>query len=542
MVSRFTTTSHTAFCFTIALAIAIATPLCAQQSDRLRPADTSSPRATLQSFIESCNEVHRLIEKQRYVDRDDPDTRYLARRILDCVDDSDLPQYARKFAAAEAAICIKEVLDRVELPPYDEIPNDEEIEGMEEGLERWRIPGTRLTIVRIDEGSRKHEYVFSAGTVARSFEYFEDMRGLPYRTSGPEVSKNFYEWFVTAPASPKIGWVIDSLPEWVNSRALDLAYWKWAGLALAIVLALALMAALYQLQRRIARRYVLDRPGWYFATLIFPALALLVPKLFQYAVVNLIALRGQWLYVVAFATNIVALLAVVVLVFAIVNRVAALFISAPHINPQGLDAQFIRILSKIIGLSLAVLVFLEGGKYLGIPITTLLASAGVGGLAMALAAQDTLRNLFGTIMLMADKPFRVGERIVADGYDGIVEDIGLRSTRIRLLTGHLVTIPNDTLARNDIENIGRRPYIRRVTDIRIPLKTSRDKIDKALTAIRQALADHEGMSADYPPRVFFNEFNADSFNVRVIYWYPPARLLAVPRLQRAGQSRDCADI
>ena len=130
-----------------------------------------------------------------------------------------------------------------------------------------------------------------------------------------------------------------------------------------------------------------------------------------------------------------------------------------------------RIVSRLLSISLAVLVFIEGGQYLGIPVTTLLASAGVGGLAVALAAQDTLRNLFGTIMLMADKPFRVGERIVVDDYDGIVEEIGLRSTRIRLLTGHLVTIPNDTLARTDIENVGRRPYIRRVADMRIPLDT-----------------------------------------------------------------------
>jgi MscS family membrane protein len=128
-------------------------------------------------------------------------------------------------------------------------------------------------------------------------------------------------------------------------------------------------------------------------------------------------------------------------------------------------------MSKIVSLAISLLVFIEVGHYLGIPITTLLASAGVGGLAVALAAQDTVKNLFGTIMLMADKPFRVGERIVAAGYDGVVENIGLRSTRLRLLTGHQVTIPNDTLACNDVENVGRRPFIRRVSNIQIPLVT-----------------------------------------------------------------------
>jgi MscS family membrane protein len=125
-------------------------------------------------------------------------------------------------------------------------------------------------------------------------------------------------------------------------------------------------------------------------------------------------------------------------------------------------------------------------------------------------------------MLMADKPFRVGERIVAVGYDGVVEEIGLRSTRIRLLTGHQVTIPNDTLACNDVENVGRRPYIRRASNIHIPLDTPREKIEIAVRIIRHALENHEGMPEDMPPRVFFNEFNDDSFNIRVMYWYQPA--------------------
>ena len=112
-----------------------------------------------------------------------------------------------------------------------------------------------------------------------------------------------------------------------------------------------------------------------------------------------------------------------------------------------MNAQLIRIASKIVeypGNGCALFIF--GGQYLGIPIATLLASAGIGGVAIALGAQDTLKNLFATITLMADKPCRVGERIHFGGYTGFVEDIGLRSTNLRLLDGHLVTIPNNELA------------------------------------------------------------------------------------------------
>jgi MscS family membrane protein len=127
------------------------------------------------------------------------------------------------------------------------------------------------------------------------------------------------------------------------------------------------------------------------------------------------------------------------------------------------------------------------------------------------------------MMLMGDKPFRVGERIIFGKYDGVVEDIGLRSTRVRLLTGHQVTVPNGELAGTDIENVGRRPHIRRIADLRIPLDTPREKVEKAVTTIRNVLEGHEGMDPDFPPRVYFNEFNPDSFNIRIIYWYAPPR-------------------
>ena len=236
-----------------------------------------------------------------------------------------------------------------------------------------------------------------------------------------------------------------------------------------------------------------------------------------------LALRSTPLYVVSFSADLAALLAALVVIFGVSNRIADVIIASPQINPQGLDAQVIRITSKLLSLVACVVVFLEGGRHLGFPVTSLLAATGVGGLAVALAAQDTLKTVFGTIMLMADKPFRVGERIIFGKYDGVVEDIGLRSTKIRLLTGNQATIPNDELARTDIENVGRRPHIRRITDLHIPLDTRREKVEQALAAIRASLENHEGMDPDFPPRVYFNDFNPDSFNIRVIYWYRPPK-------------------
>jgi MscS family membrane protein len=167
----------------------------------------------------------------------------------------------------------------------------------------------------------------------------------------------------------------------------------------------------------------------------------------------------------------------------------------------------------------AVLFWLDN---IGFKVSTLLAGLGVGGLAFALAAQDTLKNLLGSIMILLDKPYKVGQRIVAKGHDGIVEEIGLRSTRIRLLTGHQTTIPNDEMAKIDIENIGQRPHIRRLTNIGITYDTPPEKIEKAVDIILKILDNHEGMDAQFPPRAYFSEYNPYSLNIMVLYWYHPA--------------------
>ncbi|MBW2603747.1 MAG: mechanosensitive ion channel family protein [Deltaproteobacteria bacterium] len=154
-------------------------------------------------------------------------------------------------------------------------------------------------------------------------------------------------------------------------------------------------------------------------------------------------------------------------------------------------------------------------------IGPLLASLGIGGLAVALAAKDSIANFFGTLTILFDKPFQVGQRITIDQYDGTVENVGFRSTRIRTLTGHLVTIPNEKLVNSSVENIGERPHIRWLTNIGITYDTPPEKVEKAVQIIREILENHEGMKEDFPPRVFFNGFNDWSLNIMVVVWYHP---------------------
>lgn len=187
-----------------------------------------------------------------------------------------------------------------------------------------------------------------------------------------------------------------------------------------------------------------------------------------------------------------------------------------------MDDMLVPLVRKSLRVTIVILALLQVATTLSDkPVTSLLAGLGVGGLAVALAAQDTLKNFFGSLVILADKPFELGDRIVVDGHDGPVEEVGFRSTRLRTLEGHLVTIPNGEMANKTILNIGKRPYIRRLANITVTYDTPPDKVQRAVEILRDILKDHEGMRPDYPPRVYFNEFNDASLNIIVIYWYHP---------------------
>lgn len=493
----------------------------AESQVNFRPADTSSPRSTLKDFIETSNEIAQYIRDTNYVDRNSEAIRPTVLRLLDCLDQSDLPAFAREIRAAEVAICLKEIIDRADLPSLDEVPGTDEVNAAGEILTSWRIPGTRITISRMEEGPQKHEYLFSKGTVDRALRYYNDVKANPYRTTGPETSPGFYRWYYSSPGHPLLAPIINKLPQSLRDQVFGMAAWKWPALLFSVVMASFLMVLIYRIHFRLTNRWKGKHIVLYCLTMVFPILAMLTPFLVSYVVKDQLIVRGWPLYILEFTCLFISLLAAIYVVFATSNRVAETIITSPKINPQGLNAQLIRIVSRLMSMVIAIGVFLVGGQYLGINLTTLLASAGIGGFAVALAAQDTLKTLFGTIMLMADKPFRVGERIQFNKYDGCVEDIGLRSTRVRLLSGNLVTVPNDELARCDIENIARRPHIRRNANFKIPLDTPRAKVEQCVEIIKKSLKDHEGMSPDFPPRVYFDEFNDDSFNIKVIYWYGP---------------------
>jgi MscS family membrane protein len=363
---RYSTNFHNCFAFLLLFWLAIFPNVGIAQNDfAITAADTSSPRDTFRSFIESCNELSEIIQKQKYVDDQNPKHAALRHRIIDCLDTSQLPEFSRTEHAAEVAVCIKEILDRVQLPPREEIPDVAEIQaaGGYEKLSQWRIPDTRITIARMEEGLQKHEYLFSAGTVSRAVDYYENIKSLPYRTDGHEISQGFHQWYLSAPRTPMLGKIVNQLPQWMRTgRSFGMTTWKWPFFLIAIVISVGTMVALYWIYLKQTQTVLQMGLFKYWMTLSFPILAACVPLVYLNVVEADLGLRGTPLYLTDFLSILTSLIAGVVVVFATTNRVSETIIASPSVNPQGLNAQLIRIVSKLVGATAAVVLVLWGGN------------------------------------------------------------------------------------------------------------------------------------------------------------------------------------
>ncbi|MEX2368156.1 MAG: mechanosensitive ion channel domain-containing protein, partial [Balneolaceae bacterium] len=187
-----------------------------------------------------------------------------------------------------------------------------------------------------------------------------------------------------------------------------------------------------------------------------------------------------------------------------------------------IDDMLIPMVGKSLRVTVTILIILQVAQTLSDqPITSILAGIGIGGLALGLAAQDTIRNFFGSLMIFADKPFNVGELINLNDKLGTIQEVGVRTTKILTLEGHMLTVPNGVLANMTIHNIGKRPFIRRVMNVTITYDTPPEKVDRAVEILKEIFDNHEGMNEDFPPRIYFNDLNADSLNLIVFYWFHP---------------------
>jgi MscS family membrane protein len=178
--------------------------------------------------------------------------------------------------------------------------------------------------------------------------------------------------------------------------------------------------------------------------------------------------------------------------------------------------QLFSIIRKSLNLFVIIVAVLVTADNIGIHITAIITSLSIGGLAVGLAAQDTLANLFGAVAVFADKPFRVGDQIKLDATEGIVESVGMRSTRVRNSDGHLVIIPNKAVGNAAITNITQRPNIKTVLNLALARDLPTPKVKRALAILEEIYRRHP-MTQDV--WISFNQFAGPNINIMVVHWW-----------------------
>ncbi|MBK8227745.1 MAG: mechanosensitive ion channel family protein [Flavobacteriales bacterium] len=148
----------------------------------------------------------------------------------------------------------------------------------------------------------------------------------------------------------------------------------------------------------------------------------------------------------------------------------------------------VRAVVRVLVWGLGIVVALNNAGY---DVAALLAGIGIGGLALALAAQETVANVFGGITIYADQPFKAGDRVRVDGHDGFVQEIGIRSTRIQALAGPIVVIPNKKFTESIIENVSDEPSRRILLELGLVYQTPPEKMERAMEVLREIVASHQ---------------------------------------------------
>jgi small-conductance mechanosensitive channel len=484
-------------------------------NDMLKPPNTASPRATLQSFIENMNRAYSVLMRAHRENLKTPglfnsesvrqkaiQAQELFESGVECLNLSQVPNNLKKSTGYESAIMLKEVFDRIDLPPFEEIPDDKAIEAEEEQekvaeLSRWRVPNTNIIIDQVEDGPREGEFLFTPETVARLEEFYNKVKDFPYKPNAL-ISHNFYDFYTVNPGRllpPKWGqW----LPAWSGTTYLDQTLWQWSAL---VVLPLGVLLVVRVLvrwwyQRTAELSSVKKTTGWLFVLLF----TVVMVSLINYILDEHINITGSVFIFVENTMQKVFILSLAGLILweftksRIRDNIKEEELEQVEQEEEGgaggsRSETLLLLLRKTLVVVLSAIVFLLLLTAMGINIGPLLAGAGVVGLAIGFGAQTLVKDIIAGVFFLMDDAFRVGDYIEVSGTKGSVEHISLRSLRLRSPRGPVHTIPfgdMGTVTNNS------RDYVIAKLDFRVRYDTDVDKVRKIIKKInKKIMADEE---------------------------------------------------
>jgi MscS family membrane protein len=443
------------------------------------PVSPASPRAAVQEFL-------RLAEANDFTGAAD----FLAVAAADRVR---APQLARR---------LKSVLDQrlaLDVRALSPLASGDTTDGDPAGDRIGAImsPAGReepLRLVRV--AGAPSRWVFSSATVAHVDVWYETL-GAP--------------------------WLRDQMPASLEREGPFAVYWwQWLGLAVIvpvlILVSWLLGAVLRNLLTRIARRTVTDWDDLLLEHLRGPfrlgAAALVAEPL-----LSLLQLNTRVAVFVDSTTRGLLLIALFWALLRIIRLAQSRIEHAAAASGQGAQARtLVPLFGNILRVTIAVVALLVALSQFGYPVGTLLAGLGIGGIAVALAAQKTVEHLFGSVSLAADNAFRVGDWVRAGTTEGEVERIGLRSTSIRTIDRTVVRVPNGRLADERIETFGERDRILLRTDLDVPYGTTPEQLARIREEIGAALRAHPLVWPDVV-RVHVVAFTDSAIRLNVVAWF-----------------------
>jgi MscS family membrane protein len=465
-------------------ASAQAAPATAPKAPDGPPLNKDSPRAALWHFFDATRDG-RWEEAARYLSLTDklkPRGPELARRLKAVIDDTHW---------IDLEIISEQPLGRVDdgLPPELEEVSRINLAGRSEAL--WMI--------RTADADGPF-WTFSAGTVARIDAWYAR---LPDR------------WLRDA-------FVYAGLDVLLLPGPFELLWWQWLAVPVLLLLAWALGSLLGRLTRRALRRILARAPGGTSNERLLAALG--APLTLAWGL-NVFWLAAQTLVLTDPAYRTVDSVATAGMVFAVfwaLWRSSSLITERMLQRPWAMQSASARTLVTV-GSNFARGALLAVGALamlaaFGYPIGTLLAGLGIGGLAIAFGAQKTIENVFGSVSLAVDQPFRVGDFVRIDDFVGTVEDIGLRSTRIRTLDRTLISIPNGKLAEQRLESFDARDRMRLAATLGVVYSTTREQMGKVLEGFERVLRNHPQIWPD-AVTVRFKELASSSLDIEVMAWF-----------------------
>ncbi len=417
-------------------------------------------------------------------------------KAAECLDLTDVPDPARRLVGRGLAFKLKEVLDRNLFVIFQDLPDT----SVGLPLEAVVRKEGRITAERQVSGKRKGQWLFNRATVESVDRLYDEFESKPLVPELIAMGRT-----ADGPAfrlEPGV-WIRHRLPDWLRSRIgapgpWSLALYQVVGLALLVVLVVpvyrvAVGSSVIVLRSLTAWRGVTAdarelrscvRPiGWLVASwMLVSGVTILDLNMEAEGTILAILVPLFWLAGVLAAYGLIDPALKLVAGPALTND------GASTLAAMGYPVVSLVLKIVVVGCGLAALLDL-----FEFDVGTVLAGLGIGGLAFALAAQDTLKNFFGSLMLIADRTFRVGDLVQIGGNEGVVESVGLRTTRIRGLDDSLLTIPNSDLTTLHVTNFGARRYRRFQTRITVTYDTPSDRLIEFRDGILELIRDRPGV-------------------------------------------------